>query len=308
MSNYLCKPNILLATLTLAFSSAAMSFDPPTSYFNNEWQEAQRNTQKTLEKEEIIAAVEPAPIVLPDELNKIRGSLETGQDAQYYSFTAVRGQNVMVRELRYNEQQSPWKIEYKIDQEWEVVPPGKSKTIKALPLQQQVQVRISNDPSKIVPPGTPYELEIGSAPYLRNHKVKGDADRYAIHFMTAKFINSVDFFTQVRDSKGHPIKEATIDLVMNLDDDSPYGEKIFKLISNQGGAITTTLSLPACIGRYKTEPFVGVWDFKTQWQVTYNTGFYYISPQGNEEGGVGIKGGSKVPLVHICSQKIVGLR
>lgn len=307
MSNYLCIPNMLLAVLTLVFSGAAMSFDPPMTYFKSEWQAAQK-TAPIVEKEEIIAAVEPVPVVLPDELNKIIGRMEAGPETHYYSFTAIRGQKVMIREIRYDGRQSPWKIEYKIDQEWKTVTPNKSQVTEALVPRQQVLVRISNDPNHAGPQAKAYQLELGSAPYLRNLRIAGDADRYAIRFMSANFINTFDFYIQVRDSTGHPIKEATIELVMNLDDESPYGLKVYELISNQGGAITTTLNLPPCIGRYTTEPFVGVWDFKTLWRLTYNTGSYYISPRGNEDGGVGSEGGDKVPLTHICSQKIVGLR
>jgi hypothetical protein len=43
--------------------------------------------------------------------------LENPEDVKQYSFTAVRGQRVMIREIRIIPEKSPWKIEYKIDQE-----------------------------------------------------------------------------------------------------------------------------------------------------------------------------------------------
>lgn len=306
MPSKIFKPKTLFATLLLAHAGAAMSSLHPMALIHADLHAAQSTTQTMVMDETAVAQAEPVAIELPDELNKIRGSLEVGETAKHYNFTAIRGQKVMIRELRYNDQQSPWKIEYKIDQEWQTVPPGKSEITNALTPLQKVQIRISNDPRKIISPGTPYELEISSAPYLVNHRIKGDADRYAIHFPVYKFVNTFEWFTHVRDSTGHPLKGVTIELHMDIDDKSSHGRQVFRRVSNQGGAMTTNITLPPCIGRYTTTPFVGVFDFKTRWQLTYNTGNWYMSPEGNENGGVGRRQGDRVPLVHICTQRIVG--
>jgi hypothetical protein len=302
MPSKFCKSNTFFAALFLAYSGAAMSSGHPMAFLHADGHAAQSITPKIMKVEQ----TEPVAIDLPDELNKIRGSLEIGESVKYYSFTAIRGQKVMIREIRYNDQQSPWKIEYKVDQHWTIVTPGKSEITDTLIPNQQVQVRISNDPGKPVPPGTPYELQISSAPYLVNHRVIGDADRYAIHFPVYKFVNTFEWFTHVRDSTGHPLKGVTIELRMDIDDKSPFGGQVYRKDSNHGGAMLTNITLPACVGRYTTTPFVGVFDFRTKWQLTYNTGNWYMSPEGHEEGGVGRRYGDRVPLVHICTQKIVG--
>jgi hypothetical protein len=302
MPSKFCKSNTFFAALFLAYSGAAMSSGHPMAFLHADGHAAQSITPKIMKVEQ----TEPVAIDLPDELNKIRGSLEIGESVKYYSFTAIRGQKVMIREIRYNDQQSPWKIEYKVDQHWTIVTPGKSEITDTLIPNQQVQVRISNDPGKPVPPGTPYGLQISSAPYLVNHRVIGDADRYAIHFPVYKFVNTFEWFTHVRDSTGHPLKGVTIELRMDIDDKSPFGGQVYRKDSNHGGAMLTNITLPACVGRYTTTPFVGVFDFRTKWQLTYNTGNWYMSPEGHEEGGVGRRYGDRVPLVHICTKKIVG--
>jgi hypothetical protein len=158
MPSKTCRRNILFATLFLAYSGAAISSGHPMAFLHADRLAAQSITQEIIKDEQTVPRAESVAIDLPDELNKIRGSLEIGEDAKYYTFTAIRGQKVMIREIRYNDQKSPWKIEYKVDQVWTIVTPGKSAVTDPLPLHRQVQVRISNDPGKPVPPGTPYEL------------------------------------------------------------------------------------------------------------------------------------------------------
>jgi hypothetical protein len=278
-----------------------MSSGHPMAFLHADGHAAQSITPTIMEVEE----TEPVAIDLPDELNKIRGSLEIGEVAKYYSFTAIRGQKVMIREIRYNDQPSPWKIEYKIGQEWRTLPSQESYITEDLPPQQKVQMRISNDPGKRVPLGTAYELEFGSAPHLRDNKIVGEGDKYAIHFNVYKFVSRFEWTVYVRDSKGHPVKGATVELDMDIDDESPSGSVRFQAVSNTAGYIYKPLSLPPCVGKNTTAPFVGVYDFKTKWQLTYNTGSWVMHPLGHPNGGIGARNRSEVPLVHICTQKIV---
>lgn len=306
MSDYSHEYKPLL--MALAFSCIATTANPVNamSFPNAQMQEAKISAKKDAEKKEDAAVpIEPQSTVLPDGLNTIIDTLENPQDVKHYSFTAVRGQKVMVHHIPQTPGKSPWKIEYNIDQHWRVIPHNSSYISAPLTPQQQVQIKVSREPTRVLQPGEHYEIEFGSAPYLTKSKVSGDADRYAIRFGVHKFVKKVDWTTIVADSTQHPLEGVTVSLEFVADETSPSDLIISQRTSNPSGFISTTFNLNACIGKHTTLPFVGVYDFKTKWRLTYNTGYWFMSPRGNDAGGVGSRNDLKVRLVHICTQKIV---
>ncbi len=166
-------------------------------------------------------------------------------------------------------------------------------------------VRVSKNSGNTIPAGEKYQIEVGSAPYLKNTKVAGDAhaQRYVIHFGKAIFARQVDWSTLVVDSTQHPLSGVTVELEMETDQHAPGSRVVSQRIADP--SIHTTFNLGTCIGKNTTPPFVGVYDFKTKWQLTYNKGYWFMYPHGNPDGGVGSRNGSRVPLVHICTQKTV---
>ncbi|WP_397449314.1 hypothetical protein [Pseudomonas sp. NA-150] len=298
--------HIGLMAAALSFMGVAASSASAMSFFDAEEYEAAASANMKLEeKVEVAVPVEPTVMELPDKLNTITDSLENDQDVKYYSFTAVRGQKVMIHEIRLPNELSPWKIEHKVDQDWYLMPSIGSHITSTLVPQQKVQVRVSRNPAVLRQPGQSYKIEFGSAPRLTKHNIIKDGDRYNIYFGQALFINKVEWSTHVIDSTGHPIEGVTVELNFDLDQHAPFTNVVDKRVSNQSGFIWSTFNLGACIGKNTTKPFVGVFDFRTKWQLTYNTGYYFMSPQGNDDGGVGSRDGRKVSLVHICNQRIV---
>ncbi|MEB0042006.1 MULTISPECIES: hypothetical protein [unclassified Pseudomonas] len=76
------------------------------------------NAMSFLNTEEIETEIaQPQYTVLPDKLNTMTGTLDNDLDVKYYTFTAVRGQKVMIHELGRTSANSPWKIEYKTDKD-----------------------------------------------------------------------------------------------------------------------------------------------------------------------------------------------
>jgi hypothetical protein len=307
MSDHIQKYHRLLAAF--AFASVATISAPinAMSFFDAEEHGERVSAKMEVEKkEEVAAPAEPQPTALADGLNKIIDTLENPADVKHYTFTAVRGQKVMVREIPRSPEQSPWRIEYKNDQQWIAIHPSTSYISPALTPGQQVLVRVSKDPKHAIPAGEKYQIEIGSAPYLRNTKVTGDAhsQRYVIHFGKAIFVKKVDWSTLVVDSTQHPLRGVTVELEIETDQHVPGSRVVSQRISN--ATIEATFNLNTCIGKHTTPPFVGVYDFKTKWQLTYNKGYWFMYPHGNPDGGVGSRNGTRVPLVHICTQKTVG--
>jgi hypothetical protein len=306
MSDHIQKHNPLLAAFALAVIATTAESASAMSFFDAEDYQKRVSAKMEIEKTEGAAApAEPLPTVLADGLNKIVDTLENPEDVKYYSFSAIRGQKVMIREVHLPPEKSPWKIEYKIDQDWIKIHSSASYISPALTPQQQVLVRVSKDLSGATQPVKHYVIEIGSAPYLRNTKVAGDAQRYVIHFGKTMFVRKVDWSTLVRDSTNHPLGGVTVELEIETDQPPSTNRIVSQRTAGPSGFIDTTFNLDGCIGKNTTPPFVGVYDFKTKWQLTYNKGYWFMYPHGNPDGAVGSRNGDRVPLVHICTQKIV---
>jgi hypothetical protein len=64
---------------------------------------------------------QPLPLAtdLPDKLNTLVGSLANDTDVKYYTFTAARGQRVLIKPLNYHPSTFPSLIEYKINDQWQ---------------------------------------------------------------------------------------------------------------------------------------------------------------------------------------------
>ncbi|MFJ3484149.1 hypothetical protein ACIPL1_12320 [Pseudomonas sp. NPDC090202] len=245
-------------------------------------------------------AVNPQIVELPDKLNTVIGTLDSDDDVKYYSFTALRGQKVMIHDAQRGTKGSQWKIEYKIDGDWKPVPTFDSYISAKLQPQQPILMRISRAGGIVLPPGQRFHVEFGSAPFTSHTRVSGDADQFAIYFSTHKFRHQVEWVAVIQDSTGHPVEGATVEFSMTMDHLGASPTVISKRTTGPSGGLAETLKLNDCQGTKTSQPFVGVYDFKTKWQVSYNTGHWHISVQGNKSTGV-----RPVPLAHICSAKIV---
>ncbi|NBB12464.1 hypothetical protein [Pseudomonas sp. SLFW] len=244
----------------------------------------------------------PAPHIeaLPDKLNTVIGTLDNDSDVKYYSFTALRGQKFMVHDVQRGPNGSQWKIEYKIDEDWKPVPTFDSYISAPLQPEQEILVRVAKASGIALPPGRKFHIEFGSAPFTRHTRVSGDAEQFSIFFSTPKFMRQVDWGASIEDSTGHPVEGATVEFTMAIEHEGSTPSVISKRTTGLSGGISETIKLKDCHGTKISDPFVGVYDFKTKWQVSYNTGHWHISVQGNKQTGV-----SPVPFAHICSAKIV---
>lgn len=244
-------------------------------------------------------------VELPDKLNTVIGTLDNDNSEKHYSFTATRGQKVIVSEIHPIGGRSKFKIDYQINGKWRPVPTFSPLITSALEPGQAIQIKVSkNTPTPLTANDT-YHIEFGSAPFIHNYDVSGDAQQFSIRFPTTKLSRKTSWQATVLDSTGHPVEGVAVKLALNLDSLATDRMIISEKMSSSYGAVNGEVNLAGCTGRQVTEPFVGVYDFRTRWQVAYNTGFWYMSPGSHVDGGIGSKNGENVPLTHICSQRVV---
>lgn len=174
-----------------------------------------------------------------------------------------------------------------------------------LPVGQRVEMRVSKAPGTTLKPGTPYKILFGSAPRIANFDVAGDAEEF-LYFGKSRAYRAINWQAQVMDYKGHPLSGVEVKLELNIDQNSGSNHIVSRGVSNLSGMIWGTMSLPECQGSPAT-PDLWIWlnGVRRQWQLTYNPGYWYMYPDGNENGGVGGRNGEKVSFVHICSRKMI---
>jgi hypothetical protein len=247
----------------------------------------------------------PQVIELPDKLNTIIDKLASDSDVKHYVFTAVRGQRILIKTDSSSAESWPWMIEYNISGSWEVKRGPDTYLSPDLPIGRRIEMRVSKASGAVLKSGASYKILFGSAPRLISSKVSGDAEEF-LYFGKHRAYRTINWETLVKDYKGHPLSGVEVTLELNVDQDSGAHHIVSRGVSNLSGLIRTTLNLPECQGRQAT-PDIWIWlnGVRRQWQLTYNQGYWYMSPEGNENGGVGGKHGEKVSFVHICSRRML---
>jgi hypothetical protein len=302
MSNHAFRKTLLNASLIWALSglhgataAATPECDPgntqlagPTENISNE--EPTEAPSKTSNVE---------IVDLPDKINRIFDKLETASDVKYYSFIALRGQKVMINDVQRGAEGSHWKIEYNITGNWQTASEFESLITPPLSVGQKVQIRISH------PTGVPaqldkyFDIDFGSAPYAHNVRIEPEGPPTGTYFRTSTFRHRIMWATNIRDSTGQLLEGATVEFVINVDDQDPSNTVRSKRVTVTGG-IVEYVDFPECSGRHMTTPFTGVFNFVTKWRAAYNTGHWRMSVRGNPT-----TGSSPVSITQVCAMKVV---
>lgn len=303
MNNCTLKKTLLATSIFLALSGiygstalATPACDPDTLQ--------QANTlegKSTQEPTDALTDVTDVQITdLPDKINSIVDKLESAGDVKYYSFTALRGQKVMINDVLRGVEGSFWKIEYNIAGDWQSLPTSESVITASLTAGQKVNLRVSHPAGMLFQSDKYFNIDFGSAPYAHNIRIETEGPKTGTYFMTSTFRDRIMWATNIRDSTGQLLEGATVDFVIRPDDQNLSNKVKSRRVTVTGG-IVEYVSFPACNGRHVTTPFTGVYDFKTKWRATYNTGHWQVSVRGNPSTGI-----SPGSITQICSMNVSG--
>lgn len=249
---------------------------------------------------ELAEPTDTQPIELPDKVNRIFDKLKNATDVKYYSFTALRGQQVMINHVRQGTENSYWKIEYNLGEKWQLAPTFDSLITSSLIAGQKVKLRISHPTSSPFQPNRFYHIDFGSAPYAHNIRIETRGPKTGTYFSTTTFRDQITWSTNIRDSTDHFLEGATVDFILQPDDQNPSNTLKSQRITTTGG-IVQYIDFQSCTGRHSTNPFTGVYDNVTWWRAGYNTGHWYVTIRGNPNTGI-----SPVPITQVCTIGITG--
>lgn len=239
-------------------------------------------------------------IELPDKINRIFDKLETATDVKYYSFIALRGQKVMINHVQQGDESSYWKIEYNIGEKWQLTPTSESLIIPSLAVGQRVKLRISHPIGSSFRQNRFFHIDFGSAPYAHNIRIETRGPSTGTYFSTRTFRDQIMWAGNIRDSTDHYLEGATVDFILQPDNQAPSNTVVSRWVTIDGG-IGKYIDFQSCIGRHSTAPFTGVYDNIRWWRAGYNSGHWYVTVRGNPNTGI-----SPVPITQICTMSMIG--
>lgn len=154
---------------------------------------------------------------LPDKFNTIVGNSDSTIDHDYYQFTAVRGQDVVVGLNGVTSgTSSRWITEISGNgNNWQILQNDAFAVVGSLQQNQILYVRVRPNTTAAWSGESQYRLQIGSRPMQGTHSVSGEYNLvripysvFSTPYLTTQFSRKLNWRTNLLDSKGVVISEA----------------------------------------------------------------------------------------------------
>lgn len=205
------------------------------------------------------------PLVLEDKLNGLNGYLKDNAEIKYFSFTAVRGQNVMFRDVRQSKIRSLGvAYEYKDGGLWKSLPGDGVRIFDNLQSGQEIIIRLFKRPNSNAVLRS-YDFRFGSAPYHATADlIRSDAQGLPLYAGIFQAFREINWSIHIHDSTGHPLEGAKASIEVGV-------AKKVDLYTAANGRAAATIALPACEGSMVSRSFsTGNGTSQRWWNLRYN--------------------------------------
>ncbi|MFJ4142390.1 hypothetical protein [Pseudomonas sp. NPDC089734] len=217
---------------------------------------------------------------LSDRLHQIDGALPNPTAMSRYSFTSVRGQDVLLATPGFSVGNSLWKVEYQVDGgQWETKAFNSPVAIKNLKPGSTVKVRVMALEEAQFQQAA-YQVVLGSYPHMRYELHHEEGFLKIPHGLTDPPFLATQAYTKAlleawfTDSKAFPLEGG----VMRFELEPHQGEKeITKTwISDSAGKISELIEFNRCDGGKYAKNFVHKNHVKGKntWATLYRVGHY----------------------------------
>ncbi|MBC3955013.1 hypothetical protein [Pseudomonas triticifolii] len=234
-----------------------------------------------LHETSVLRAENPGVVVLSDKIHQITQTLESVSAVHQYSFTAVRGQNVLLA-TPGSQYDKLWKVEYQVDSgEWKPKRFASAQLISGLNPGAQVNVRvITVEGSKFE--SAEYRIVLGSFPHMSYDLLneKGILPISAIQsdkkgFLAAQGFKEVTLEANFTDSKAYPLEGGQLFFSLT----TGAGEEVKKtFLSDENGKISELIEFKRCEGGWLADSIYENVDKKRlTWSTRYEEGIYSAS-------------------------------
>lgn len=259
--------------------------------------------------------------ILPERQNKIVGNMDSINDADYFEFTAVNGQNLSV--VLEDDLTNEYFFEV-YNSGWVPIPAYSYRLLSGLQPGQKINLRVRPNHALPANPENNYTLTLASIVDSFDDDISGESNVTRIPYsaqndpyLTTQAYNTLSWSVVLRDSTGAPIEGAIAEFHFYKDVSDPANSlTVYQLESDENGRISEKIEFRSCTPNIE-EPiehteyshgYKNVWESKVEvgaWRLEIPTN------KGLDENGnphrIGI-GGENVKTVafgHICSQKLI---
>ncbi|MFK3797772.1 hypothetical protein [Pseudomonas sp. NPDC088444] len=214
---------------------------------------------------------------LSDQIHVLQNRLVSSTAAHYYTFTATRGQRVL---LSYPNglPQTSFKVEYLSGNKWEPLVGG-SKTFSGLGAAGSVIARVVSG-SNASDASTSYKIVFGSFPVLKKYELKDEVGVNRIptghthpSWLWTQGYNEANLEAHFTDSVGAPLKGAMGRFILNLQE-SRVKTVVEEVISGGDGKIEQVVRFDRCSGGHEARDYVSYDRGANTWRSYYYVGGY----------------------------------
>ncbi|WP_122665414.1 hypothetical protein [Pseudomonas viridiflava] len=231
--------------------------------------------------EEQSAAEAPDFIVLSDKIHQIQKVLENSASVHHYSFTSVRGQDVLLGtpEPERKTLNQLWKVEYQVNGgDWKIKGASAPEAFHALDIGSVVNVRVSAVKGAQIE-NAPYKIVLGSYPhrdYTLHHEeglARFPHDFSKDGFIATQAIEKSMLEVKFWDSKGAPLEGGVLEL--RFGHFGPVNLGSITLVSGSDGKASRLLEFGKCEGGTLAKEFTqNLEKGRATWASRYRTGTY----------------------------------
>lgn len=221
--------------------------------------------------------------ILPDRLNHIIRRLEGMSAVHLYSFTSIRGQNVLVATPLAQGLNSVWKVEYRQDGgEWRLKANQGAEVFTSLQPGAKLDIRVSRVADNDLD-NTDYHIVFGSAPRMNYDLHHEDGLLRVPYGRTEPPMLATQAFKQslleveFTDSKAYPLEGGVAYFELRLQD--PERSITKTLVSDASGKAQELLQFGTCEGGKAAEYFVHRHNGRNTWATRYKVGKYFAANQ-----------------------------
>lgn len=239
--------------------------------------------------------------VLPDKQNRISGNIDSSNDVDYYSFTAIRGQSAMLS-LVDTYGNNEWQLELLNGGSWAPMGNGTNWVLNGLSAGQQVNVRVSPKPGVSINSSHNYQLVLGSKADLGSFTINGESNVLRIPYgqtgwsLVDQAYEKLTWSIHVKDTSGAPVEGAQV--TYKVDKNSNFQYDDYPGITDSNGRAGGSVDIGTCSGGIYTEFYDYIGNYKSWFGANFNVGYTKMEVAG----GSGV---SDMSLGHICRMKLL---
>ncbi len=245
--------------------------------------------------------VQALATALPDKQNRISGNIDSSNDVDYYSFTAVRGQSAMLA-LVDTYGNGEWQLEFLNGGSWAPLGNGTNWVLNGLSAGQEVNVRVSPKAGASINPAHNYQLVLGSKADLGSFTINGESNVLRIPFgqtgisLVDQAYEELYWSIHVKDTTGAPVEGAQV--TYKVDKNNNYQYDDYPGVTDSNGRAGGTVQLGTCSGIYYTEFYDYIGNYKSWFGADFNLGYTKM----DVAGGSGV---ADMSLGHTCQMKLL---